>query len=301
MMRTRAMRDPAFLVASLVLTSGAAGLYFAIESANVYLTKLPIHARNGLKVMSLPIETANWIRVGTDQIESAEIIDELDTDEYLTRTYEEKHGKDGKPPRRVQLHIAYYTGMIDTVPHVPDRCFIGGGFREGGHIMSVPITLDDSTWLPTEDVRESWEGQVFTMKASNEYGETGGARITLPRNPHDISMRAMDFIDDRSGRTLYAGYFFIANGGTVERAEGVRMLAFDLSDDYAYYLKVQVTSQMVDSLDELGEVASSLINDLIGDIMYCLPDWVEVDQGLWPLNNPRRDKGGDSIVPETDG
>jgi len=298
-MDMRALRDPAFLVASMVLTSGAVGFYFAIESAHVYLTKLEIHARSGLKVMSLPIETANWIRVGTDQIESAEIVDELDTQEYLTRTYVEKTGKDGNIPRRVQLHIAYYTGMIDTVPHVPDRCFIGGGYSEGGHSASIPITLDDSTWKLTEDVRESWRGQVFTMKASTEYGETGGKRITLPRNPHDISMRAMDFVDDRRGQTLYAGYFFIANGGTVERAEGVRMLAFDLSDDYAYYLKVQVTSQTVESLDELGEVASSLINDLIGDIMYCLPDWVEVDQGLWPLDNPRREKGDDSIVPET--
>lgn len=300
-MRTRPLREPAFLVASLTLAIGAVSLYFAIESASIYLTKLEIHARSGLKVMSLPIETANWIRVGTDHIESAEIIDELDTDEYLTRTYEEKSRENGKPPRRVQLHVAYYTGMIDTVPHVPDRCFIGGGFQEGGHKASIPITLDDSTWMRVDDVRESWKGQVFTMKASNDYGETGGARITLPRNPHDIRMRVMDFVDNRREQTLYAGYFFIANGGTVDRAEGVRMLAFDLSDDYAYYLKVQVTSQMVDSLEELGEVASSLINDLIGDIMYCLPDWVEVDRGLWPMDNPRRERGSDSIVPKTDG
>lgn len=300
-MGMRGMREPAFVVASLVLASGAAGLYFAIESANIYLTKLEIYPRSDLTVMSLPVETTNWIRVGTDQIETVEIIDELGTDEYLTRSYAEKNSEDGKRPRIVQLHIAYYTGMIDTVPHVPDRCFVGGGFREGGKVKSVPIKLDDSTWKLTENVRESWKGQVFTMKASNEYGETGGARVTLPRNPHDITMRAMDFIDDRSKQTLYAGYFFIANGGTVERAEGVRMLAFDLSDDYAYYLKVQITSLTVDSLEELGEVASSLLNDLIGDIMYCLPDWVEVDRGLWPLDNPRRERVGDVVAPDTDG
>jgi len=72
------------------------------------------------------------------------------------------------------------------------------------------------------------------------------------------------------------------------------MLAFDLSDDYAYYLKVQVTSQAVHSAEELGEVSSSLLNDLIGDIMYCLPDWVEVDRGLWPLDNPRRKSGAEA-------
>jgi Protein of unknown function (DUF3485) len=299
-MGAKAIREPAFLVALLVLTSGAVGLYFAIESANVYLTKLEIHARSGLTVMSLPTETAHWVRIGTDQIESAEVVEELGTEEYLTRTYIEKEGVDGKPPRLVQLHIAYYTGMIDTVPHVPDRCFVGSGLREGGEEAFVPIALDDSTWMPIGDVRDSWAGQVYSMKASNEYGQTGGARVTLPRKPYDIKMRTMNFIDDQSSKTLYAGYFFIANGGTVARAEGVRMMAFDLSDDYAYYLKVQVNSQSVHSAEELGEVASSLLNDLIGDIMFCLPDWVEVDQGLWPLDNPRRKDGADPDASDSD-
>ena len=138
------------------------------------------------------------------------------------------------------------------------------------------------------------------MKASNDWGETGGARVTLPRKPHDIKMRAMNFIDSERKQEIYAGYFFIANGGTVARAEGVRMLAFDLSDDYAYYLKVQFTSSQVDSMEELGALASSLLDDLMGDILYCLPDWVDVDRGDWPLDNPRREGGTATSATETD-
>ncbi|MCH7961464.1 MAG: exosortase-associated EpsI family protein [Planctomycetes bacterium] len=286
-MTRNALREPAFLVAVGLLSAGAVGLFFAIEAAHIYLTKKPIYPRSGLKLNALPTETAGWIRVGTDHVESAEIVDELGTTNYLTRTYMEKNPSDQRAPRTVQLHIAYYTGMIDTVPHVPDRCFVGAGLRPGGLDERVPITLDDSTWLERRDVRDDWKGLVFTMRPSSEYGITGGARVTLPRNPDKITMRAMNFIDDRTGQTLYAGYFFIANGGTVARAEGVRLLAFDLSDDYAYYMKVQFTSQSVTSGEDFGELASSLFNDLIGDIMFCIPDWVEVDLGLWPTNKPQ--------------
>ena len=292
-MTPSALREPAFLVAVGLLSAGAVGLFFGIEAAHVYLTKKPIYPRSGLKLNALPTETAGWIRVGTDYVESAEIVDELGTTNYLTRMYMEKNPPDRRAPRTVQLHIAYYTGMIDTVPHVPDRCFIAGGLRPGGLDERVPLTLDDSTWLQRQDVRDDWKGRVFTMRPSSDYGITGGARVTLPRNPGRITMRAMNFVDDRTGQTLYAGYFFIANGGTVPRAEGVRLLAFELSDDYAYYTKVQFTSQSVTSVEDFAELASSLFNDLIGDIMFCIPDWVEVDQGLWPTNNTHGAQGSE--------
>ena len=67
----------------------------------------------------------------------------------------------------------------------------------------------------------------------------------------------------------------------------VRLLQFDLSDDYASYMKVQFTSQAVTAVEDVGQLASSLFHDLIGDIMFCIPDWVEVDLGLWPANKPQ--------------
>ena len=66
------------------------------------------------------------------------------------------------------------------------------------------------------------------------------------------------------------------------------MLAFNLTDDYAYYLKVQVGSTDVSSAAELGEVASSLLSDLLGEIMTCVPDWPKVQDGRWPPDNPKR-------------
>ena len=87
---------------------------------------------------------------------------------------------------------------------------------------------------------------------------------------------------------MIAGYCFIANGGWVSSAEGVRFLAFNLTDDYAYYLKVQVGSADVESPEELAGLAGSLLDDLLGELMTCVPDWPRVMGGQWPPDNPKR-------------
>jgi hypothetical protein len=66
------------------------------------------------------------------------------------------------------------------------------------------------------------------------------------------------------------------------------VLAFNLTDDYAYYLKVQVGSTDAASAAELGELASTLLSDLLGEIMTCVPDWTKVQRGEWPPDNPKR-------------
>lgn len=97
-------------------------------------------------------------------------------------------------------------------------------------------------------------------------------------------MRTMRFTS-KDQPDLYAGYFFIANGGTVCKAEEVRLLAFDLNSTYAYYAKVQVTSASVKSGEEMVRASGSLLDELMGDVMLCLPDWVEVQQGRYPAHD----------------
>ena len=83
-------------------------------------------------------------QVGRDRIESPEIQAELGTENYVTRT---SRRKGDAAPVRVELHAAYYTGRVDTVPHVPDRCFVGGGMRMDGPTVNVPLELDTATWM----------------------------------------------------------------------------------------------------------------------------------------------------------
>ena len=167
------------------------------------------------------------------------------------------------------------------VPHVPDRCFVAGGMQLAGLTRDVPLPLDQGRWREDKDATGPLAGHLFTMSAHDRT-----AKPHLPRDPQDLKLHCTKFT--ARGHDLYAGYFFVANGGAVARAEGVRLLAFDLHSRYAYYLKVQFTSGNVKSEDELAGLAASFLDEMFGELMDCVPDWVDVEEGNYPPDNPAR-------------
>ncbi|MCW5768100.1 MAG: exosortase-associated EpsI family protein [Phycisphaeraceae bacterium] len=284
---------PQFIAAVVLLGLSSIGISAGIRAYGIYLSKLPIEAPDGRTLNSLPPETASWVKLGNDRIESADIVATLGTDNYLSRTYIEKNPADPTRPRVVELHLAYYTGMIDTVPHVPDRCFIGGGMTQGTNAQVLPLALDRSRWFQDPDVPEEMRGTIWRARLADDSRFTSrpGQSVRLPREPDAMRMRTMGF-DIPGGPRIYAGYFFIANGGHVPTAQDVRLLAFNLTDDYAYYMKVQCTSSTASSAEDLAAMSSELLSELIGEIMLCVPDWVDVQTGRYPADNPKRNGGG---------
>lgn len=283
---------PAFFVALAILALSAAGFGRMIEAYGIHLRKLPIHPPEGRLLITIPRETESWVQVGTDEVMDAEILDTLGTDNTISRIYVEKNPADPARPRALQLHTAYYTGMIDTVPHVPERCFVGGGLQKSSTtaVMDLPIPMEE--WIPDNSVPEELRGPldaIYTAPTSWTYSDRRGLRVRMPRGVgpgRPPRMMVSEFRGTGDG-ALFAGYFFVANGGTVASAEGVRTLAFDLTSDYAYYLKVQTTSSMVRSKEELMELSGTLIGELFAEIMRCVPDWIEVETGRYPADNPR--------------
>lgn len=282
------LKNPAFLTCLAVLLVSGVTLNAAIAFFRVHLRKAPIYAPDDRQVSAIPAETPSFKRFRDDLIEGEAMLAELGTHNYLSRTYIRKE-TDGKPVL-LDLHLAYYTGMIDTVPHVPERCMVGGGFQIVGSAGVVPLTLDRSRWLqvtppPAADAETAaaFDG-VFSAPTSYDarYSESPGMRVNLPQNAERIGLRTTEFADPDSGVKLFAGYFFIANGGVATSAEDVRLLAFDLKHEYAYYLKVQVSSATVSSAEELALHASDLISELLPEIMRCVPDWIEVQMGRYP-------------------
>ncbi|UYV14175.1 MAG: EpsI family protein [Phycisphaera sp.] len=277
----RGMVIAAAVAVVLLATSGAV-LGISIRALDLYLQKSPIYPSTGLVMRDVPSESEDWIQVGPDRFEDSDTEKTLGTTNYVTRTYQEKNPADGGVPRSIDIHLAYYTGSIDTVPHIPERCFVGGGMQIGAGTRVVDLPLDDSRWLPMRDAPEVMEGRAHTVTlARGSYSNRPGQRVLLPLDPRDMQVRVTEF--SVPGRpSLYAGYFFIVNGEHRSSAEGVRLLAFDLKTDYAYYLKVQFNSQRVESPEELAEIASALLDDLLGELMLCVPDWAEVSTGNWP-------------------
>ncbi|MCC6678410.1 MAG: exosortase-associated EpsI family protein [Phycisphaerales bacterium] len=288
---SRGLKSPAFIVAMTVMVLAAVGMSAGIRAMGIYLRKLPIYAPEGRELRALPTETENWIREGSDRIEEAETEATLGTKNYVTRVYVMKKPPEGKQRIAVELHCAYYTGMIDTVPHVPDRCFVGGGMQISQAADVIPIPLDSSRWTLDNFVPDDLKGRIYRARLG-KFSNRPGSMVRLPRDAQDTRFMAGAY-KTPSGQPITAGYFFIANGGTVARAEEVRLLAFDLKADYAYYLKVQFNTAGGETPEELARLAASLLDDLYGEIMRCVPDWVEVQQGMYPADNPRRPGTGE--------
>ncbi len=265
------------------------GIGVYIKFADLHMQKIPIYPEGNRQVSAIPTETDNWVRIGSDRISSSEIVETLGTENYLSREYILKESQDTKKKVVVELHAAYYTGMIDTVPHVPERCFVGGGLQQSESSRNMPLDIDTSSWIVDPSVPEELAGvagQLYTVRLSNnrDWTDAPGQRVRLPRDvtpENPIEMRCSEFLLGE-GQKIYAGYFFIANGGTRANANEVRTLAFNLSDDYAYYLKIQVNCVTADSMDEFVGYASSIVGDVLGELMRCTPDWIEVQQGNYP-------------------
>jgi Protein of unknown function (DUF3485) len=289
------------LGASIVMLVGAGAIGAFIQFNGVHMQKTPIYAEGSRQVSAIPNVTPSWKQIGSDQIMGAEIVETLGTENYVSRNYYRTRDTDPQHPIVVDFHAAYYTGMIDTVPHVPERCFVGGGLQQGDFSRVMELPMDTSSWRVDPNVPKEFaglSGEIYTVRLSNDPKESDapGSRVRLPRGigpGSPIRMRVSEFLDP-DGSRLYAGYFFIANGGTKANANDVRQLAFNLDDDYAYFLKVQITGRTFGSFDEFNTYAGELVGELIGEIMRCVPDWVDVQMGIYPPDNPGGEAG--SIV-----
>ena len=103
-------------------------------------------------------------------------------------------------------------------------------------------------------------------------------QVTLPKG--DIAVTTVEFQDPKNPTVRQVGgYFFIANGATARTSYDVRRLAFNLTDRYAYYCKIQLTkSGFVKNADDsllepFKQDATELLSGLVPQVMKCLPDW----------------------------
>ena len=263
----------AFVISCLVLVLGGIGLQAGASALNVYLRKDPVHLRRSLA--NLPATVGDWRMVHDIRIPEA-AVEELGTSIYLSRIYSDTTS--GSTPS-LSLHVAFYTGQIDVVPHVPDRCMVAGGLMERHpEPKQFPLDIDQSEW--SIDPEHTLAGQAFSMASTRNWLTGEEEMVRLPVG--DLVIRTSEFFDPSNDQErIFAGYFFIANGRLTPNPGGVRLLAFNPTEQYAYYCKVQLTAQGGRDFDaeRFLALASDLLNQLLPEIMRCLPDWAEVQSG----------------------
>lgn len=253
--------QPMFLVVALVLLVAAVALNGAVGQMQLHFRKeaVPL-ATYGRVLTELPQELGPWRMVSTDVRINEEVEHALGTKEYIFRDYvdsrvipmdtieamrempiEERRIELAriaydKPAAVINLAVTYYTGLVDTVAHIPDRCYIADGYEPSEYRVLNWETGSDPT--PVRYI--NFEDQTSMGKVS--------------RN---------------------VAYFFFANDEQTSDPLGVRQKLQNLFERHGYYAKVELMIARSDA-DTAEAAMIDFLTAAKPEIRKCLPDWERV-------------------------
>ena len=139
----QAITRPSFMAAFVVLFIAAMSLQAATQFLRLHFKKERVDLVKPLE--SLPAKFGPWVQISKDQPLNAEMLDVLGTRDYVFRDYldtrivdpkvideilaKDKTGQERaaligavrmrNPAAHVRMAVTYYTGMVDTVAHIP--------------------------------------------------------------------------------------------------------------------------------------------------------------------------------------
>jgi hypothetical protein len=268
----RALAQPSFLIVTVVLLTAALGLNAAVSFMQLHFKKEPVPLVRPLG--SIPEKFGTWVQVSQDQPLDHEIQDVLGTDQYIFRDYVDESvlgpgviarfrdksnnerreilaGIRAKSPTAVvSLSVTYYTGMVDTVAHVPDRCVTADGYE--------PKSYETPRWPIARYM-------PATLK---------------PGGVDDVEVRYINFEDQTgaSNVTRSISYFFHTNGKFISSPLGVRHELADLFQKKGYYAKIEVMTT-IDNKEESARVMTDFLTNALPEVQKCMPDWAKQNGG----------------------
>ena len=270
--------QPDYVLALTLLGGAALLLNFSADYLKLHFRKQPVQLRvsrlDGPD--GIPPRLGKWVQVSRDKPLDPDIEHILGTSQYVQRTYvntaatdpdtirqlTDSSGPDREkaifalqaehPEAVINIGIFYYTGLVDTVAHIPERCYIADGF----------------------DVT-SYEEEKNQKLGSYPDGRE-----------RTLNFRYLNF-EDQSGRNRVntnVAYLFHVNGHYESDPLGVRRSLQNLLEKYGYYAKVELMT-ISPALSPQGREQSrqqsltamaDLLRSLLPEFERCLPDWEKV-------------------------
>jgi hypothetical protein len=152
------------------------------------------------------------------------------------------------PEAVMNMAVTYYTGKVDTVAHIPERCMVADGYQ------------------PTETPETAlWD--------------TGPHRLGIaPGSDPRLAVRFINFQDQTIAKrvTRRVAYFFFANGQYESDPISVRETLQDLRSKHGFYAKVELMTIIPDH-DRCAVVMSSFLQAVMPEVEKCFPDWNSVE------------------------
>ena len=274
----RLLVQPDFVVAVLLLGTAAVALNFATGFLQLHFKKRPVPMRVSALdgPDGIPSVLGHWVQLSKDTPLDPDTEHILGTTQYIKgRTYVDTRALDpeereslktmsedqreaaaqriGRENPQALLYVGffYYTGLVDTVTHIPERCYIADGY----------------------DVVSS---QTRDEVKCGTYPD-GRQRV--------VSFRYLNFEDQTGQRreSKNVAYLFHVNGHYESDPLGVRRSLQNLFERYGYYAKIELMTVSPSRADDpagghlvqdksLAEV-EDFLNAALPDFERCMPDW----------------------------
>ncbi|MFQ6047848.1 MAG: exosortase-associated EpsI family protein [Phycisphaerae bacterium] len=212
-MMRRALRDlkaafgqPVFVSCVVVLGLSAVGLEATVRILGLQFRKQPVPLRRPLGQLDRSKLLPEYEFVAAQALPPA-VLEELGTDQYICWVLQDRRRGPRDPLRLVRIFVTYYTGDPGQVPHVPELCYLGGGYQQQG---STDLELEVPDLGPT------------------------GRR--LPLRVLTFSKRS-----PTGKEVIVVLYLFSANGRFACDRERLRLILGNPFERYAYFSKVEVS------------------------------------------------------------
>jgi hypothetical protein len=259
--RRRGQNHAPFIIACVVIALAAITLTTATATLKLHFQKQSVPIARPLTMIDSHL--GPWVQVSKDEPLEADIEQTLGTKQYIFRWYVDSrqvpqdvidkftdmdaNRQQGmarelaveKPGSAVQLAVTYYTGMVDTVAHIPDRCYVADGYE--------PSAYDTVNWV------------------------TGPGRNTEARYIH-----FEDQTGQRASQPMNVAYFFRVNDIYTSSPLDVRWTLQDLKQKYGFYAKVELMTIMGDHAKS-ASVMTDFLTYAMPEIEKSWPDWTKVN------------------------
>lgn len=159
------LRQPGFVICTVVLAALTVCFYGMTRNVQFRKKAAPLKKEladlNKASLLPYEFKTANPIQ--------PEVIDALGTDKYIDWILFDTSVPETSTAKRVRLFVTYYTGQPDQVPHVPDVCYQGGGYRQRGARDLVLEVPEISRSVPIRILEFEKTGRVGSLRPTVIY------------------------------------------------------------------------------------------------------------------------------------
>jgi len=250
-----------------ILLVAAVSMQVAAKALGAYFEKQPVPLKRPLATFDRSKLSPEYgLHVSPPPPLTEDMTQTLGTEEYLMlRLVDAARGRRERTCV-ANVFVTYFTGKPDLVPHVPDECWLAGGFEREGAPEDAEVVVP-GVGAP---------GDRVPVRL-----------ITFTRGRADFGASA---VGQGSEKTTVL-YFFDTNGRYVTTRTQVRLAQANLWDRYAYYAKFEISfsdyddqqrANRAESLEALAPLLKKILPILRREHFQNWETWTASEQPAVP-------------------